>query len=122
MSDALLDLKDQKFFCVLAPESLEHLTARELNKYGRVERFERLFICFGQLPELLPVWVQNIWLDPIVIEYASIKDAARQLKNIQRNWVPYAWQLHRRSELIRESLPKIVQKPRSFPCEISKIP
>ena len=60
-------------------------------------------------------WAENIWYDPQVIEVASIGEAAKALKAIQRNWWPYAWQLHRRHALIQEKLPHVGAKPMRFP-------
>jgi len=60
-------------------------------------------------------WAENIWYDPQIIQVASIGDAAKALKSIQRNWWPYAWQLHRRHALIQEKLPHVGAKPLRFP-------
>lgn len=59
-------------------------------------------------------WVQNVWLDPQEIAIASIADAARRLRAIQRNWWPYAPQFHRRAMLIQQQLPKVSAKPLVF--------
>ena len=56
----------------------------------------------------------NIWLDPQEIAIASISDAARKLRAIQRNWALYAPRLHRRATLIQEQLPKVSAKPLVF--------
>ncbi len=59
-------------------------------------------------------WAQNIWLDPRELRVASIGDAARQLRAIQRNWAPYAPRLHRRAMLIQARLPAVSGKPLVF--------
>ncbi|MEZ5923011.1 MAG: SAM-dependent methyltransferase [Hyphomicrobiaceae bacterium] len=59
-------------------------------------------------------WSANAWLEPVHLPIASIKDAARQLRAIQRNWMPYAFQHHRRTALIREALPHVSAKPLAF--------
>lgn len=72
----------------------------------------RLVIADG--PPRPAAWAQNVWYDPVLIEVASIGEAARSLRAIQRNWADYAFQLHRRTELIRAKLPKVSAKPLTF--------
>jgi 23S rRNA (cytidine2498-2'-O)-methyltransferase len=60
-------------------------------------------------------WAQNIWLEPIRIEFDSISEAASALKNIQRNWSPSFFTQFRRGALIQEKLPAISQKAKQFP-------
>lgn len=67
-------------------------------------------------------WAQNIWLEPHIAAVKSIKDAARQLKAIQRNWWPYAFHLHRRTEHIQGELPHISAKPLPFPSAWPQAP
>jgi 23S rRNA (cytidine2498-2'-O)-methyltransferase len=59
-------------------------------------------------------WAQNVWFDPVIIEIASITDAARKLRGIQRNWAVYATHHHRRATLIQAQLPKISARPLVF--------
>ncbi|MGE5269609.1 MAG: SAM-dependent methyltransferase, partial [Thiohalocapsa sp.] len=59
-------------------------------------------------------WAQNVWLDPVEMPNASIADAARKLRAIQRNWAPYAPLLHRRAMLIQARLPVVSAKPLEF--------
>jgi 23S rRNA (cytidine2498-2'-O)-methyltransferase len=73
---------------------------------------DRLLIAPG--PSRPAAWAQNIWLDPQEIAIASIADAARKLRAIQRNWAPYAPQFHRRAMLIQAQLPKVSAKPLIF--------
>jgi len=61
-------------------------------------------------------WAQNVWLAPRILEIRSVKDAARQLRSIQRNWVSYSFHLHRRAELIQGELPHVSAKPLEFPA------
>ena len=65
-------------------------------------------------PPIPAAWAQNIWLDPRPIEIASIGDAARKLRAIQRNWAVYAPLHHRRAMLIQAQLPKVSAKPLVF--------
>jgi 23S rRNA (cytidine2498-2'-O)-methyltransferase len=59
-------------------------------------------------------WAQNVWYAPRRLAIASIGDAARQLRAIQRNWALYAWDFHRRAALVAEKLPKVSAKPLRF--------
>ncbi|MBI3444389.1 MAG: hypothetical protein HY055_03275, partial [Magnetospirillum sp.] len=59
-------------------------------------------------------WAQNIWLNPQRLDVASIGEAAKALKAIQRNWWPYEFHLHRRTALLVEKLPKVSAKPLVF--------
>ncbi|TAN64436.1 MAG: hypothetical protein EPN20_08330 [Magnetospirillum sp.] len=72
----------------------------------------RLMLVSG--PPRPAAWAQNIWLDPIIHEVASIGEAAKALRAIQRNWWPYEFHLHRRTTLLVEKLPKVSAKPLSF--------
>jgi 23S rRNA (cytidine2498-2'-O)-methyltransferase len=60
-------------------------------------------------------WAQNVWLEPYRLSVTSIRDAVHQLCVLQRNWWPYSFQLHRRSELTREQLPFVTARPLRFP-------
>ena len=60
-------------------------------------------------------WAQNVWLEPYLLNVGSIRDAVHQLCALQRNWWPYAFQMHRRSELTREQLPHVTARPLRFP-------
>jgi 23S rRNA (cytidine2498-2'-O)-methyltransferase len=83
------------------------------HELGAVElAVERLLVAPG--PPRPAAWAQNIWLDPRAITVASIGDAARQLRAIQRNWACYAPRLHRRAMLIQERLPVVSAKPVVF--------
>jgi 23S rRNA (cytidine2498-2'-O)-methyltransferase len=94
----------------LAAEGFTNELAHEL---GTIElAHERLLIARG--PPCPAAWAQNVWLDPQTIAVASIGDAARQLRAIQRNWAPYAPALHRRAMLIQERLPVVSAKPLVF--------
>jgi 23S rRNA (cytidine2498-2'-O)-methyltransferase len=94
----------------LAAEGFIDELAHEL---GAIEfAHDRLLVAPG--PPRPAAWAQNVWLDPRVISIASIGDAARRLRAIQRNWVPYAPRHHRRAMLIQERLPSVSAKPLVF--------
>jgi len=69
-----------------------------------------------------PVWVANVWRDPVRIEIASIGEAAKKLRAIQRNWALYSCAHHRRAALIEENLPKVSAKPLRFGDPAPKAP
>ena len=70
----------------------------------------------------VPYWCRTAMLSPLSIDFESIGDACRALSGIQRNWAPYDYQFFRRSALIREKLPYINLKERSFPVRIPTAP
>jgi 23S rRNA (cytidine2498-2'-O)-methyltransferase len=67
-------------------------------------------------------WAANVWYEPISIPIASIGDAAKKLRAIQRNWALYSFTSHRRAALISEQLPKVSAKPIVFGAEPPKAP
>lgn len=60
------------------------------------------------------VFAENVWCNPRFIEISSIGDAAKKLRDIQRNWWGYGYQHHRRGALIQEKLPHVSGKPLVF--------
>ncbi len=60
-------------------------------------------------------WAQNSWIDPVVLPIPSIKQGAKALRSIQRNWAVYAPSHHRRAKLIQDLLPHVSAKPLAFP-------
>lgn len=73
-------------------------------------------------PLRAPYWTRNIWLRPLLIEFSSVGEAAKQLRAMQRNWAPYPTRLHRRTALITERLPPLPDKPKPFPFSIPTTP
>lgn len=59
-------------------------------------------------------WAANIWHAPQRLTIASIGDAAKQLRAMQRNWTLYPTGHHRRAKLIADKLPKVSAKPLRF--------
>src|SRR3954454_7964110 len=83
------------------------------HELGEIEfAHDRLLLAPG--PTRPVAWAQNVWLDPVTIPIASIGDAARRLRAIQRNWAVYAPHHHRRAMLIQERLPSVSAKPLGF--------
>jgi len=95
----------------LAPEGFERQLAEELGEVSA--RHGRLFLAPG--PPRQAAWAQNIWYEPRRLSIRSIADAAQQLRDIQRNWALYDFQLHRRARLIQDRLPHVSSKPLGFP-------
>ena len=69
-----------------------------------------------------PYWSRTTLVEPFLVKFASIGEAAKALKDVQRSWAPYQYQLFRRAELIREKLPFLNLKTRPFPGEIPHSP
>ena len=70
----------------------------------------------------LPYWARSVLAESFLLHFDSIGEAASELKNIQRNWAPYQYQLFRRASLIQDKLPYINLKVRSFPVNIPNSP
>lgn len=61
-------------------------------------------------PKIHPLWQRNIWINPQIISYTSISDAAKKLKALNKLWVAETHTLHRRTQLILENLPKLKER------------
>ncbi|MGH7093754.1 MAG: SAM-dependent methyltransferase, partial [Stellaceae bacterium] len=94
----------------LAAEGFSAELAAELG--DAEELCPRLFLAPG--PPRPAAWTQNVWFDPQEIAIASIADAARRLRAIQRNWAVYAPLLHRRAVLVQAQLPPVSARPLGF--------
>lgn len=70
----------------------------------------------------VPYWCATAMLEPKKVEFASIGEAARLLKEIQRNWGSYQFTQFRRAALIQEKLPYINTKEKQFPFTIPSSP
>ena len=102
---------DAPFTAYLAPEGLVAELVRELG--GAVAgSIDRLVIAHGSPRNA--AWAANVWLEPRRLPIASIGDAVKQLKAIQRNWALLPLGHHRRAALIEEQLPKVSAKPLTF--------
>jgi 23S rRNA (cytidine2498-2'-O)-methyltransferase len=99
------------FTAYLAAEGFVDDLVEELG--GAREVLGRLVLADG--PPRPAAWAQNVWLEPLVMPIASIGDAAKRLRAIQRNWWLYGHAHHRRAALIEERLPKVSAKPLAFP-------
>lgn len=70
----------------------------------------------------LPFWCRTAMLEPNIIHFDSIGDAASALRAMQRSWAPYQYAHFRRAALIQQKLPHVQLKPRTFPCELPASP
>ncbi|HXP32259.1 MAG TPA: SAM-dependent methyltransferase [Stellaceae bacterium] len=95
----------------LAPEGFADELIYELGD-ATLEVHGRLVLAQG--PQRPVAWAANVWLDPVRLGIASIGDAAKQLRAMQRNWALYGHRQHRRAALIAEKLPKVSAKPLRF--------
>jgi 23S rRNA (cytidine2498-2'-O)-methyltransferase len=102
----------------LAPEGFVEELRTELGEVSAC--YGRLLISPGAPKPV--AWVANLWLDPIEIPIASIGDAAKRLRAIQRNWALYPHAQHRRAALIAAKLPKVSAKPMVFPAPVPAAP
>ncbi len=100
----------------LAPPDLIDVLAEEVKDV--VVIFDHLILA-SKIQHPLPLWTQNIWLDPVFIPIHSISHAAESLRSLQLRWTAYSYQFHRRTQLIQQQLPKYEVKPLQF---LGKIP
>ena len=105
-------------FCYHAARGfLDHLQS-ELGDWDRIDG--ELVTVLGERRRVW--WTRNVWQTPLLIEYASVGDAAKKLRSIQRNWAPLPSRLHRRCALIAEKLPPLPARPKPFPFEVPGTP
>jgi 23S rRNA (cytidine2498-2'-O)-methyltransferase len=102
----------------LAPEGFVEELRTELGEVSA--SYGRLLISQG--PPKPAAWVANTWLDPVEIPIASVGDAAKRLRAIQRNWALYPHAQHRRAALIEAKLPKVSARPLVFPAAAPAAP
>ena len=102
----------------LAPRGFEPQLRAELREI--TAEHGRLFVAEG--PRQRAHWAENIWLDPVELKIRSVKDAARQLRAIQRNWALCSFALHRRAKLIQAELPHVSAKALEFPSPAPRAP
>lgn len=84
--------------------------------------WDRDRLVFRPGPPVPAAWAANVWREPFFLEVASIGEAARALKSIQRNWALYPTRLRRRSALIQEKLPPVSARPLAFGAEPPSAP
>lgn len=101
--------------CVyIAPRFFEHELKKELGYLNIpvMQQYGRFFYC--RETDVQPVWAQNIWYNPKLLEITSIGDACKKLKAIQRNWHSCPIDFFRRAKLIEEKLPPVHFKAHAY--------
>jgi 23S rRNA (cytidine2498-2'-O)-methyltransferase len=99
-----------EFTAYLAAPGFEAELRAELGEVSA--ELGRLMLSPG--PAKPAAWAQNIWIEPQILEVASIGEAAKALRALQRNWWPYEFHLHRRTAHLVDKLPKVSAKPLEF--------
>ena len=95
------------------------ITSAPDNAYGDLLFYKDIS---AKLNGKTPYWARTCMLDPFILKFDSIGEAATELKSLQRNWAPYQFTCFRRAQLIQEKLPYINLKERSFPYKIPDSP
>ena len=92
------------------------ITHKPDNRYGDLLYFENIDFDddSGMSETRLPYWARTVMLEPFVLKFDSIGEAAGELKKLQRNWAPYQYTCFRRAQLIQEKLPYINLKEQSI--------
>lgn len=105
------------------------ITGTSFAPSGSASWYGDLLYCPDLNPEIfskdgnsLPYFARTCMVEPFLVHFGSIGEAAGALKEIQRNWAGYQYQLHRRASLIQEKLPYINLKTRTFPANIPNTP
>lgn len=70
----------------------------------------------------IPYWCRTAMLEPSLVHFDSIGEAANVLRGMQRSWAPYTFTCFRRAALIQDKLPRVNLKARNFPFEIPRAP
>lgn len=114
------------------PEQTELLISELQSRFDFCEKPESFFgelIYFSNKDSFLeksggkyPYWARTVMLNPFILKFDSISEAANHLKSIIRNWAPYQFKCFRRASLIQEKLPYINLKDRKFPVKIPSSP
>lgn len=63
-------------------------------------------------------WAANSWLAPVEYHVASVGEAARCLRRLQRNWHGHPIAHHRRARLVADKLPAIRFRELGFPATV----
>ena len=96
----------------LAPSEFEHELRDELSAAGvRPDRLPHGRLVLSADAPIESAWAANVWRDAELIPIRSIGDAAKHLRERQRNWAMYAPVHHGRAQLIADKLPHVSAKP-----------
>lgn len=100
----------------LAAEGFEQPLAEELDRHGVVVATWHGRLALSPDLPIEAAWSLDTWQEPREVPVGSVKDAADQLRAVQRNWAAYEAGLHRRMALITQRLPPVKAAPLVFPC------
>lgn len=98
----------------LAIHKFEAELEKELEIKGLTvaQKLDRLYLVEGNHPAM--IWAQMTAFELETIAITSIKDGAKKLKALGRNWGLFTVGTHRRAQLIQDELPTYNQKPIPF--------
>ena len=110
MSTKITKLNGKAFLSF--PEQAELLQSELKKRFNFSKKPDAVYgelLYFDSLPEnpsepILPYWARTVMLEPFILNFESIGEAAGELKKIQRNWAPYQYRLFRRANLIQNSI------------------
>ncbi|MCQ2591438.1 MAG: SAM-dependent methyltransferase [Treponema sp.] len=88
------------------------------NRYGDLLYFKDKKAFLEKSSGKTPYWARTVMMNPFLLHFDSIGEAANYLKGLQRNWAPYQYNCFRRAQLIQDKLPYINLKERKFPVNI----
>ncbi len=91
------------------------MLAEELAHRGIEVRAWHGLLALSPDPPVPAAWSPNAWTAPRVLPAASIGEAARSLRAIQRNWAYLPFDHNSRAALITDKLPPLRPKPLRFP-------
>lgn len=106
----------------LAAPGFEHHLAVELGRLG-ASRELLPGVWEGPPPrgeEGDPVWFRNLWIQPEILTFGSVSEAADLLRKRNGLWVDHLVGYHRRGQLIKNKLPAFRPKPLVFPQPLPK--
>ena len=99
----------------LADEVTRAVLAEELARLGVGVSGWHGLLALSPDPPRASAWALDVWTRPEALAFASIGEAARLLRDRQRNWSLQAALNHRRCALIQARLPPVKAAPLRFP-------
>lgn len=106
----------------LASEGNEAVLAEELSRHGVTISAWHGRLALSPEPPAPVLWSLDTWTAPELVACASIGDAAKALRDRQRNWSHLPLLHHRRSALIVDRLPSVKSAPLVFPAAAPTAP
>ena len=103
----------------VAAKGYENDLREEIRRHTGEDPIELGMLYITKADPFYAAWAQTIWTQPVLYTLTSIKNAAKYLKTLQRNWVMLApvseTGLSGRAKLIQSYLPPIKQRHLVFP-------